>query len=485
MSRARGHRTRISVVVEGRVKPVKLAGARAGWLEDRHGRRAKQPTRRLVAGAHAPLPAGGGPPRGVASRSGRAPASPGDRGAGPATMTPSVGPVAAAPANRFLDSVGVNTHLQFGDSVYDNFPAIRVRLRELGVRWIRDGMCGGCSAYLDRLGVLAGDGIKTQLIFGAPSFGSGWLDANLAVLRQRLLGAVGAVEGPNEYDLSGDRNWLSGLRTWQQRLYARVKADPALRALPVVAPTVVEGQNRAALGDLSAFADSGNIHPYAAGLPPSSAHMQTERRVAGTLASGKPIIASEAGYQTALSMPEGANQPPVDERTQADYLPRLFLDNFAWGVRRTFSYELVDTFPNPGQDDAEDHFGLLRNDLTPKPAFTALRNLLALVREGGSAARARLQVTVTGGDARELLLAHADGTSSLVLWRDVTSWDTAHRRRVAVAPSTATVRLSDPARAETFTRSPPCPRCSTAVGARTVAVTLGSAPVVVRLTPAG
>jgi hypothetical protein len=483
LARAGRHRTRLSVIVVGRARPVKLAGARFGWLEDRHGRRAKQPTRRLVASRKASATAHGGALRAAGSQPGRPSASAG----GQRTMAPSVDRVSAVPADQFLESVGVNTHLHFGDTVYANFPAVRARLRELGVRWIRDGMCGGCTTYLDRLGVLAGDGIKTQLIFGAPRYGSGWFDDNLAVLKQRLLGVVGAIEGPNEYDLSGgDPNWLGGLRSWQQRLSTRVKADPALRALPIVAPTVVDDRNRAALGDLSASADFGNIHPYAAGLAPSAVHMGSERRVAATIAPGKPVIASEAGYHTALNMRRGSNQPPVDERTQADYLPRLFLDNFVWGVKRTFSYELVDTFPNPGDDDAEDHFGLLRNDLSPKPAFTALRNLLSLVRRGGSAAHAGPKVTVAaGGEVRQLLLSHADGAASLVLWRDVTSWDTTHRRRVAVRPITATLRLSDPARAETIHPASSTSPVSTEVGARTVSVALRSAPVVIRLTPVG
>lgn len=403
-------------------------------------------------------------------------------GAGPSA----IGTLRAVPAARFLDSVGVNTHLSFADTRYADFALVRARLRELGVHWIRDGTCGTCPGYDDHLIALAQDGIRAQLIFGDPAQGVPWADRELADIKQRLLPAVGALEGPNEYDASPDPAWPANLRAWQERLFTRVKTDAALRGLPVVGPSLVKPESRAALGDLSGAMDVGNLHPYTAGLMPTAAHLDGERRLSSPTTRRRPLMATEAGFHTALRMAPGANQPPVDEATQADYVTRLFLGHFAWGLRRTFSYELLDNKPDPGDGEAELHFGLLRSDFTPKPAFVALRNLLAVLRLGGAPGTAdRLHLGIDGAtDVRHLLLAHADGSFSLTLWRDVASWDRDARRPLAVAPSTVAVRLDEPMdRAETFLPARSSTPAATVAHPQRVNVALAASPVVLRLVP--
>jgi hypothetical protein len=407
-------------------------------------------------------------------------------GDGDGARAPAVHAVHAVPAARFLDSVGVNTHLYFGDTRYADFAMVRARLRELGVRWIRDGTCSLCPGYDDHLVELAQDGIRAQLIFGDPTEGEPWIDRELASIEQRLLPAVGALEGPNEYDGSPDPAWAASLRAWQQQLYFRVKATPVLRALPIVGPSLVKPESRAALGDLSGAMDVGNLHPYTGGLMPAAAFLDGERRLSAPTTRSKPLMATEAGFHTALRMAPGANQPPVDETTQADYLTRLFLEHFAWGLRRTFSYELLDNKPDPGDGEAELHFGLLRSDFTPKPSFVALRNLLAVLRLGGAQGTAdRLRLGLAGGgDVRHLLLAQADGSFSLALWRDVSSWDRDARRPITVAPSTVTIRLGEAMdRAETIVPARSTTPTATVADPQTLRVPLRATPVVLRLVP--
>ena len=393
----------------------------------------------------------------------------------------------ARSAEAFVDSIGVNTHLFFGDTAYANFPAVRARLLELGVHWIRDGACSTCAGYVDHLNQLAAAGIRSQLIFGVPTNGQLWFDGELAAIRDRLRLAVGALEGPNEYDGSPDPAWSANLRAWQRQLYARVKADPTLRALPVVGPTVIKPGSREVLGDLSGSLDLGNLHPYTAGLMPTTRHIDDERRRAHVVSGDKPLIATEGGFHTALRMPDGANQPPVDERTQADYLQRMFLDHWISGLRRTFSYELVDTVPNPGDDDGEDHFGLLHNDFSPKPSFDAVRNLIAVLRSVGRSDRARAVRLALDlpGDGHHLLLSRADGSFALVLWRDVPAWDTVLRRPRVVDPEDVGIRLGTPMlRAETIVPGRTAAPIATLLRPATMHVSVAAAPVVVRLTPA-
>ena len=61
------------------------------------------------------------------------------------------------------------------------------------------------------------------------------------------------------------------------------------------------------------------------------------------------------------------------------------LEHFLRGEKRTYTYELIDEFDDPGKTNAEANFGLLRRDWTPKPAFAAMKNLLGLLSDPGPA----------------------------------------------------------------------------------------------------
>ena len=79
-------------------------------------------------------------------------------------------------------------------------------------------------------------------------------------------------------------------------------------------------------------------------------------------------MATETGYHT-LARPGRAG---VSEAAAAIYIPRLLLNNFAAGVKRTFLYELLDEGMSP--HDNEQHWGLVRYDGAPKPAYHTLSN---------------------------------------------------------------------------------------------------------------
>ena len=128
---------------------------------------------------------------------------------------------------------------------------------------------------------------------------------------------------------------------------------------------------------------------------------------------------------------------------------RTFLEHFEQGIARTYAYELIDNRPDPGLRDPVQHFGLLRNDFSPKPAFTALKNLLATVGRDDRAGRLRplrLSVSAPADGVRRLVLQRADGTHVVALWRQASVWDRKRRRSVAVAPRTVRVGLPDAAR---------------------------------------
>jgi hypothetical protein len=109
----------------------------------------------------------------------------------------------------------------------------------------------------------------------------------------------------------------------------------------------------------------------------------------------------------------------VTEAAAAAYVPRDYLESFAAGARRAYLYELADEKPDPAGTDSEQHFGLLREDLSPKPAFATLQQLLADIRSSPGDGDRRPVAVQAAADVRSLLLDRPDGSRALVLWRRV------------------------------------------------------------------
>ncbi len=78
-------------------------------------------------------------------------------------------------------------------------------------------------------------------------------------------------------------------------------------------------------------------------------------------------------------------QAPVDEDTQARYLPRTILIAFHAGVKKLCWYEFQSM--EGKHDDQEHHFGLTHKDLSPKPAFHAYATLAKMRPSGSSIPR--------------------------------------------------------------------------------------------------
>lgn len=325
----------------------------------------------------------------------------------------SPGPV--RPADSFVDSIGVNVHITYTDTPYGDRRRTKAALRELGVRHIRDGLEPNREDQYRALRDLAADGIRANLILGDPRgrFGTGSLEEQVSTLRSELRDSVASVEGPNEFDATGG-DWLPELRDYQQRLHDRLSADPELRDIPLLAPTFLDPAHFSDLGAISGLVDYGNIHPYPGGEPPES-NIQEQLQLASQVAGKKPVFATETGYHNAVRARSG--QPAVSEQAAAAYAPRAYLDYYRAGVRRTFWYELFDERAEPARKSAEQHFGLVRHDGRRKPAFRAIRNLIALLMDPGPAFEARgLDYDVTG-DVSHLLLQKRDGTWFLALWQ--------------------------------------------------------------------
>lgn len=339
-------------------------------------------------------------------------------------------PARSSPASAFLDSVGVGMHLNYVDTAYGRQPEVLERLRELGVRHIRDAVPVQAPALSQGLRAATDLGVRATLVIDIKIPPQVAVPAALSDVGR----GVEAFEAPNELD-------TSGLPDWRRRLDAFL---PALRAavrgsnvdVPIVGPSFVDVANYRSVAPASY--DLANVHAYQGGKPPEAPLEEHLRRARGVLPR-RPLIFTETGYHNALAAAGG--QPPVSEEAAAAYMPRALLGSFAAGVRRTFVYELLDEKPDPRLLDPEQHFGLLRQDLSPKPAFLAVRNLIAALRRSpGEAADSPPAPTVLASERVEQVhLTRADGSRVVALWRPVAVWDRSRRR--ALDPGRASVRL--------------------------------------------
>ena len=342
------------------------------------------------------------------------------------------------PAAGFLDSVGVNVHLTYYDTAYARVDEWAARLDELGVRHIRDGLVLDDPRYVEHMRRLAAQGVRATLIVGEIDRP---LKDSVELAAGPLRAAVEALEAPNEVDTALGPDWEAALERLMPQLRAATN-EGGLRYVPLLGPSFMQRANRTKVDELRRQWDVHNIHPYPGGGEPAS-NLSLEVHSVRAQGGGKPIQATETGYHNAMNARIG--QPPVPEDAAAAYLPRMAAEYYAAGVQRTFFYELLDEKPNPQADDPEQHFGLLRNDLSPKPAFTALRNLLRVVRRSPGDGD-RVPVRVSGGKVEPLLLERLDGSRVLLLWQRASLWNPDDREHQEVPDVTVRVRFAEEAR---------------------------------------
>lgn len=358
----------------------------------------------------------------------------------------------ARPAYSFLDSVGLNTHIRYYDTAYGNFPLIQQRLKELGVRHIRDG--GSDPVWIQRINELAQAGIKSTIVLD-PFIGLG-PDASYDIkppgytvsqlVKNLVPNAVEAVEILNEFDVfryqgysrNGqpvtDANWVTYVQDFTRDTYNAINSDPTTQQVAVIGPSFVYPDSSARVGDLSPWVDYGNLHPYSYPAHPGNGNLLQDLANRAQAFTNRPMIATETGYHTGGPL----SDRPVSEAVQGKYIPRMFLENFSKGIYRTFSYELIDQFVKPNEREA--NFGLLRYDGSPKPAFTALQNLMGLLNDSSvTFTPGSLTYSLSGNtqNIHHTLLQKSSGDFYLVLWQEGASTD-------QMSSQTITLNLNTP-----------------------------------------
>ncbi len=348
----------------------------------------------------------------------------------------------AKSSDSFVEFVGVNTHLTYTDTAYGNFNSIiKPKLRELGIRHIRDGGFNDAT-FFNKIKELNRQGIKTVLTFAANP------PEEVVATAKTLKGAIEAVEGPNESDLEhfnfsykGQR-FPEGTRTYQQELYTAIKADPETKYLPVVLPSMGWGENAQKLGYVP-WGDIGNMHSYPnLGNPPTDGldwyFIPHVRTITGKT---KPLWSTETGYHNYIKDDLG-----ISERAGARYIPRVLFEQFNRGVKRAYLYEFINLNANK-EGNGQNNYGLLRADGSPKPSYTTIKNLISLLKDPGRSFPLKsLDYKLSGNttDVKQTLLQKRDGNFYLVLWQDARSWDNKKKKDIAISDRKVTLNLNTP-----------------------------------------
>jgi hypothetical protein len=358
------------------------------------------------------------------------------------------------PADSLVDSIGVNIHLTYGNSAYHDLAAVKQMLSTLHVRHVRDAgkYYPNDAKYNDyefgSYGAVASLGIGFDLILDynggtVPSPVTPEVMSALQTLAAKNGVAVESYEGPNEPDLVGILNWVASTRSFMQSVYSSTKTNPSTAAIPVIGTSLGGSSlNWVLLGDMTAFEDYGNVHPYANTQYPSfsfTAALANQIKVSGS----HTIYVTEAGWSNAIHAKD--NSPNVSEDAAGRYMGRLFLETLLHGWPRTFAYELVDEQADPGLTDTQRHFGLFRNDYSAKPAATVITNMIALMSDKGSPFRpspVSYSLATASPSVHHLLFQKQDGSYWLALWQEVSCWSELNGRGAAVTNPEVPVTLT-------------------------------------------
>lgn len=364
--------------------------------------------------------------------------------------------VQARRTSDFVDSMGVNVHLEYAGTPYQYYRAVNERLIELGMHHIRDEINDTAdAAFVSELQQMSSMGYTVcGLIEGGndyPPAGEALESGKVVPMIENLLPSIDAVEGQNEPDDPSTPPFEYGLDyllypqgaiNESEDLGAIVKGDPALRSLPVLAMSEGTPQDFTKLAGITPppilYADYGNMHAYQSGLwgdwGLTDLYIKFARKYTGSAA----LWTTEMGYHNNTNYLSDGEQQGVSERASAIYLPIAFLSGFSEGVMRTFSYELIDEAPDPPLASCtqqnqvrcmgEGYYGLLHYDGTSKPAFTALKNLIDVLNDPAKGSYeikpenpGSLAITFSGAPPKMsyTLLEKSNGDYYLALWNDL------------------------------------------------------------------
>jgi hypothetical protein len=359
-------------------------------------------------------------------------------------------PETAHTAYDFVNSIGVNTHLNYFDRIYGNFPLVERELRSIGIRHLRDGIhlqnADYNSALYGRWMQLGKLGIRFDAVLD-PRSNLGPLTPALLENVDQLSGrTIESFEGPNELDISGMPDWISVDQNYQREISEAAKPLHDASQIRLIGPSLASASHGSELGSYGNSMDEGNLHSYPAAKMPSAVFPE-QTDLAKVMFGDRKVVITESGYHNALN--DHHDQPGISESAAAKYIPRLFLEDFARSIPRTYLYEFMDEAPDPALTNNQMHWGLIRADGSEKPAFLALKRLIEELTdstEPNQTMQLAWSISPAVESIHHLLLQKSSGEFDLVLWQEISSYNFRSQTDIANAHVTALLTLGQRAR---------------------------------------
>jgi hypothetical protein len=427
--------------------------------------------------------------------------------AAPGDASPPSSGAAASRAYDFYSKFGVNGNLDSGGSV----AAELADMNYLGIKNIRssayNASADDVAKWFTELARLSVQGVRQHIDVQARgnmpfNLMSDWI----AALKQYVVvpygaGMVTGVSGPNETDLGQyfaykDLSGVPAANAAQADLYDAIKADPALRNIPVDMWPLGNTYRRsttATVGDQTAHCDRANLHDYYAadhihhatgdrgGIQTA---LQSYLRNGHLVCNRSDFVTTETGWYTPW-LP-GNNGSGTNEYEQArlilndlfdhaslPYCKEVYLFTLRWGS----------VPPNP----AAPGWGVMNDDGSPKIAGAALHNLMAILTDEGSNAATfapgRLDFSLSGMPASSghFLIQQSSGTYQLILWNETPIWDMSSGSRISIATSTVKVALPSGSSGNVYDPTKRSAPLSTFTNASQLEVRLNDSPLIIEI----
>ena len=343
----------------------------------------------------------------------------------------------AVSAAALLNTLGINTHLDFDAYGYQTLATVESNIDYLGVKIIRDSAETATDAQTWLQVAQATDAKFDDYIAEASPAGMATDLGYVTQLAQE--GILASVEGGDEEDDSYPAslgNTLPITAQFQQQVYALGHQ----LGLPVINMSFGAGWTAAndwegdygAVGSLAAFATDANAHTYPnAGQLPDDA-IQQINALAEMADAGQPVFTTEIGWSTSV----------FSEAAIAKYVLDAAMDGIKDGDTGMYFYGLY--------DDGSGNWGMFNANGTPRPAAIALHDLTSLLADTGANAATfkpgSLNETLSGtqtGD-NSVLIEKSNGSFWLSLWNETEAANSPHTITVNLGGQATTVVEYDP-----------------------------------------
>lgn len=382
------------------------------------------------------------------------------------SVTGGGGGVQALSSDGMVDSIGINLHLTYSGSQYDvDFSTVASLLATLGVRHARDTAdIANALTHAETLtGATYGGGAGISYSLNSGGYGAGLGGGPTPATVVSNIEAIGAahmddVEGNNEPDAQGDGNWPADTLANQIANWNAVRAATPVQNVPFAGPSIIypsasgnpSGNDGPPPSGILSYMNYINIHRYQATNGGATYPEQDTPVVLSSwyaaaygLPIPQPVLVTESGAYGSAQSGWATPGPNMNYATQAQYTPRFLMSNYAAGILRTYDYELVD---DDLQSGYEAQFGIVQSNMTPKPAFYAIENLISLLADPGAPfTPGSLQYTLGGNgtnNVQSVLLGKRDGSFILSLVQGVSTWNSTTFTAISPpSPNSVTITL--------------------------------------------